>query len=318
MAACNVEEVVAAFAAHLHAIQGASPRTVEAYTGTVRRFARWLDEHDDATLTTATSHHVERWIINGAARGLAARTRTLAIHGLRSFYTWLPGRLDDPAARVRTPRLPPSDVTPYQPEESARVLATVAAARGLSARVEQAMLATFRYTGLRLVELVDLSLRDVDLDQRRLTVVGKGGRQRAIPLAHALRRELERYVTTVRPECPPSSWLFSSPRSRADGPWWGRICPSAVRRAVREHGEAADVAGRHHPHRWRHTFATDVLRAGVDVHTAQRLLGHVKAGTTAGYLHLVDDELCAAVDGVYRLPQAPAATPDAAVQLSLG
>jgi len=64
---------------------------------------------------------------------------------------------------------------------------------------------------------------------------------------------------------------------------------------VRRDGEAAQPAGPHHPHRWRHSFATEVLTAGVDVHTTQRLLGHVKAGTTAGYLHLLDDDLCAAV-----------------------
>lgn len=63
---------------------------------------------------------------------------------------------------------------------------------------------------------------------------------------------------------------------------------------------ADPVAGRHDPHRWRRTFATEVLTAGVDVHTAQRLLGHGKAGTTAGYLHLLDDDLCDAVGRVYE------------------
>lgn len=87
-----------------------------------------------------------------------------------------------------------------------------------------------------------------------------------------------------------SPWLFANPRSRVGGPWEGRLSPGVVRGIVVRAGDAAQILGRHHPHRWRHSFATEVLTAAVDVHTTQRLLGHVKAGTTAGYLHLLDDE----------------------------
>jgi integrase/recombinase XerD len=130
-------------------------------------------------------------------------------------------------------------------------------------------------------------------------VTGKGARPRTMPLAVDLQRHLRGYLATVRPSCPASPWLFSWPRSRPDGPWCGRISPAVVRAIVRRAGEDAGVPGHHRPHRWRHTFATELLRAGVDVHSAQRLMGHVRAGTTTAYLHLVDEELCEAVDRVY-------------------
>lgn len=294
---------IRAFVAHLHAIQGLASTTQQTYANNVRQFAAWMDDHEQRDLATASVEDIEAWVAACTRRGLAPRTRTLAVASLRSFYAWLPDRGDNPALRVRTPRIPPSDVTPYTSEEIDVMLTAARARSGLAARVEEAAISTLRFTGLRVQELVDLRLEAVDLTARRLEVIGKGGHQRVLPIAHDLRALLDGYLRWTRPACSASRWLFASPRSRPDGPWAGRIAPSAIRRAVREVGEAAGVGGRHHPHRWRHTFATELLRAGVDVHSAQRLLGHVKAGTTANYLHLVDDELCVAVDEVYDLTE---------------
>lgn len=290
---------IAQFRAHLQAVQGASAATVDAYSFAVRQFDVWLRQDRRRPTAQATVADIEAWVVASAQRGLAPRTRKLAIAGLRSFYAWLPDREDNPAERVRTPRIPPADVTPYLPDEVDRILTVLRGRPGLAARVDEAAMTTLRFTGLRVQELVDLRLSDLDLNGRRLDVVGKGGRQRIVPLAVTLQDDLESYLAIVRPRCPESAWLFASPRSHSDGRWWGRMSPASVRRVVRRCGEEADVGGRHHPHRWRHTFATELLRAGVDVHAAQRLLGHVKAGTTANYLHLVDDELCDAVDRVY-------------------
>jgi site-specific recombinase XerD len=292
---------IEAFVAHLGGAQGLAATTQRTYGYLVSQFAGWMAPREDRGLATATVEDIEAWIAAQTRRGLAPRTRQLAIAALRSFYTWLPGRDDNPAARVRTPRIPPADVRPYTPEEVTAMLAAAHTGTGLAARVDEAVLLTLRFTGLRVRELVDLELEAVDLDVRRLDVVGKGGHQRLVPIAWDLRTHLHDYLRWTRPSCPPSRWLFASPRSRPDGTWWGRISPPGIRRVVRSFGEAAGVPGRHHPHRWRHTFATELLRAGVDVHSAQRLLGHVKAGKTATYLHLVDDELCEAVDQVYDL-----------------
>ncbi|MBS3940984.1 MAG: tyrosine-type recombinase/integrase [Actinobacteria bacterium] len=292
---------VDAFVAHLHAVQGLAVSTQQTYAHAVRQFAGWLQGRGERDLTTATVGDIEAWVGAGARRGLAPRTRALAVASLRSFYAWLPTREDNPALRVRTPRVPPSDITPYTPDEVDAMLTAAKARVGPSARVEEVAITTLRFTGLRVQELVDLELTSVDLDERRLEIIGKGGQQRFMPIAWDLHALLHDYLRWTRPACPESKWLFASPCSQPHGPWWGRISPAGVRRAVRQVGDDARVPGRHHPHRWRHTFATELLRAGVDVHSAQRLLGHVKAGTTATYLHLVDDELCDAVDRVYEV-----------------
>ncbi len=294
-------EVVARFSAHLHGVQGFAPTTAATYTDAVERFGRWLATRDRGPVTDAHHRDVIAWMTEQAEVGLAPATRALNLYGLRSFYRWLPDRADDPTDRVPSPRIPPRDITPYRAEECDQILDVAATDPSRGGRLAHAVLATLRYTGLRCAEVCSLQTGDLDLhaDSRRIEVVGKGGMPRVVPVAWPLRSILAAYLTESRPMEVGSPWLFANPRSRVGGPWEGRLSPGAVRGIVVRAGEAARIAGRHHPHRWRHSFATESLTAGVDVHTTQRLLGHVKAGTTAGYLHLLDDDLCAAVGLVF-------------------
>ena len=291
--------VVVRFGDHLRGVQGLAPTTVVSYTGAVARFARWLDAQGRAEVQAAARDDIVAWLTAQAEVGLAPATRALHLYVLRSFYGWLPDRDDDPTERIPTPQIPPREIVPYRPEQADRILAVAAGDTSRSGRLASAVLATLRYTGLRCAELCSLRADDLDLDDRRIEVVGKGGVPRLVPVAWPLLPVLAGYLAEVRPLEVASPWLFANPRSLVGGRWEGRLSPGAVRGIVQRAGERAGVGGRHHPHRWRHSFATEVLTAGVDVHTTQRLLGHVKAGTTVGYLHLLDDELCAAVGRVF-------------------
>jgi site-specific recombinase XerD len=304
----RVDPVVERFGAHLRGVRGLAPTTVATYTDGVARFVAWLEVHERGEVESAGREDVVAWLTAQAEVGLAPATRALSVYALRSFYGWLPDRADDPTGRVPTPPIPPREIVPYLPEDADRILAVAAADVSRAGRLAWAVLATLRYTGLRCAELCSLRIADLDLDvgARRIEVVGKGGVPRVVPVAWPLTRVLAGYLDEARPLEVGSAWLFANPRSRAGGRWEGRLSPGAVRGIVVRAGAAARVAGRHHPHRWRHAFATEVLTAGVDVHTTQRLLGHVKAGTTAGYLHLLDDDLCDAVGLVYHAPVADA------------
>jgi integrase/recombinase XerD len=112
-------------------------------------------------------------------------------------------------------------------------------------------------------------------------------------LAEALRE----YLSDVRPSLPGSEYFFANPRGNRR--YCGRYGPRALHDLVCEAGKAAGVTGRNHAHRWRHTYATSLLRRGVDIHTVQRLMGHSNIATTTRYLHLVDDDLLDAVDRAY-------------------
>ena len=165
--------------------------------------------------------------------------------------------------------------------------------------VGSTLLATLRFTGLRLTELVTLRLDQVDLDARRFSLVGKGSKPRMVPVPPTLAPVLRSYLEHVRPALPNSSYVFANPESDPAHQFHGRFGPRAVHELVRKAGEGAGAPGRHFAHRWRHTYATSLLRHGEDIHVVQRLLGHSNIATTIRYLHLSDADLIDAVDRAF-------------------
>ena len=107
------------------------------------------------------------------------------------------------------------------------------------------------------------------------------------------------YLEEVRPALPGSPDLFVNPKSIRGRQLHGRFGPRAVHELVRKAGEGAGAPGRHFAHRWRHTYATSLLRHGEDIHVVQRLLGHSNIATTIRYLHLSDADLIDAVDRAF-------------------
>ncbi len=131
------------------------------------------------------------------------------------------------------------------------------------------------------------------------SVVGKGDKPRIVPIAPPLVPILDAYLTTVRPELSKSPFFFANPSSHRGDRYDGRIGPTCVANLVRRAGTEAGVVGRHFPHRWRHTYATSLLRRGADIHVVQRLMGHANIATTTRYLHLSDADLSEAVDKAF-------------------
>jgi integrase len=160
----------------------------------------------------------------------------------------------------------------YSDPEADSIIEWTAAQPGLRWQVGRVLLLTLRYSGLRAGELVSLRTEEVDLDDRRISLVGKGRKPRVIPIPHLLADVLREYLEELRPKLPKSAYLFANPR----GNWslHGRYGPRALHNLVVEAGTSAGVAGRHFAHRWRHTYATSLVRRGEDIHVVQRLMGH--------------------------------------------
>jgi site-specific recombinase XerD len=117
-----------------------------------------------------------------------------------------------------------------------------------------------------------------------------------VPIAPPLVPILDDYLKTLRPELPSSAFFFANPSAHREDRYHGRLVPPTVAKIVERAGNGAGVTGRHFPHRWRHSYATTLLRRGVDIHVVQRLLGHANIATTTRYLHLSDTDLADAVD----------------------
>ena len=138
---------------------------------------------------------------------------------------------------------------------------------------------------------------EIDLDARRISFVGKGRKSRVAPIPYVLADVRREYLDELRPRLPASPYLFANPRGNRS--LRGRYGARALHNLVVEAGTSAGVAGRHFVHRRRHSYATRLIRRGVDLHVIQRLMGHANIATTTRGLHLSDADLLAAIDRVF-------------------
>lgn len=292
-----------AFAADEAAVAGLAPATVGNHRTYLVAYLRWWrSARPGADVRRATPGDVSAFLVAEAARGLTARTRRAELAALRRFYAWLVlhGQCEtDPTAGLRTPRVPPPRHETYTAAQSAAILAHTAALTDVRGRQRHALTAALRWTGMRSGELRTLRLADLHLADGRASVVGKSSRPRTVLLPPPLVAVLEEFVADVRPQLPPSPLLLANAHPFVTTPGAG-FGQEALSREVELAGLGAGVPGRHHPHKWRHTFATELVRAGVDIHVVQRLLGHRSIASTVGYTHLVLDDLQSAVAQVWR------------------
>jgi site-specific recombinase XerD len=295
--------LLAAFETHLRLTENRSEATVYTYRTHTRSFRRYLSaHHPEVTLLDVEARHVRAYLLEEAARGLSPMTRATALSAIKALFVYLVAEemvSDDPAEAVRRPPGTRLRTEVYSEAEAEAILSWAANQTELRWQVGYAVIATFRYTGLRLSELVSLRLDQVDLEARRISLIGKGRKPRVVPIPPALVPVLDEYLTVLRPTLPSSLFVFANPGSVPSRQHYGRYCPRSVANLVQDAGLAAGIEGRHFPHRWRHSYATSLLRRGVDIHLVQRLLGHSNITTTTRYLHLDDADLADAVDQAF-------------------
>jgi site-specific recombinase XerD len=296
------EALLCAFRAQLVAVGGLSEKTARNYVQAARALLVWLEcERPGLTLGDLRPSDVEDYLVSVASRRLQPSTRYGYVYGIKAFFTYLSARgliPDDPARLVRPPRVPPAHIEIYSPADAAAMLSAARRWRTVPGRQRYAMITMLRFTGLRSGELRSVRLDQVDLSTRRLEVVGKGSRPRVVPVPPVLAATLDTFVSEVRPALPDSPLLFANPHPFVEDPQRA-VSEEALEWAVQRAGRAAGVGGRHYPHRFRHTFATELIRSGVGLALVQRILGHVSINSTLAYAHLADADLRDAVDGVY-------------------
>ena len=247
---------------------GKSPKTVENYTYAVRQFADHLLERgliDD--VTTVTAGDVRRWLTSLQGR-VAASTEYRNYSGLRQFFAWCvrEGELDvSPMANVRPPKVP-DPRTEMLTADQMRALLADCAGRDLVPRRDTAIILLFADTGIRLSELANLTVGDVDLRGRVAYVVGKGRRPRTVPFGARTAQALDRYLRLRRQH------------ARADRPnlWLGEknrppLTVEGIKQMLHRPGERIGL--RVHAHMFRHGFADAWLKAGGTEGDLQELAG---------------------------------------------
>jgi integrase/recombinase XerC len=288
------------FALHLRAERSVSPHTARAYASDLRQFAAHVAGKAPGKLRP---DDVRGFLAERHARDSAASLgRRLA--ALRSFFRFLvrEGALAaDPSAGIPAPRAPRRLPRPLAVDDC-HVLMTPA--REASAATEQpsgaelrdAALAELLYgAGLRVGELVALDVRDVDLTCGEVRVMGKGGKERIVPLPAAARAALEAWLAPRRRPGVLGEPLFTALRARR-GEAPRRLDARDVRRRLARRALAAGLADRVHPHRLRHSYATHLLDMGADLRAIQELLGHASLSTTQKYTAVSAERLVAVYD----------------------
>lgn len=282
----------------LSAERGAAGNTLEAYARDLRDFLAFL-ERRGAHTATAGAGDIGAFLESLSAQGLAASTRARKLSAIRQFFRFLYGeglRTDDPAASLESPKLGRPLPKVLSIDEVDRLLeaaqARIDGAKG-SARLRAArlhcLLELLYATGLRVSELVALPRSVVDAGERVLTVRGKGGRERLVPLTEAARAALGAYVAVLAEACAsdaPPRWLF--PSRGKEGHLTRQRFAQELKALARHAGlDPARIS----PHVLRHAFASHLLERGADLRSVQQLLGHADISTTQIYTHVLEERL---------------------------
>ncbi len=266
--------------------RGLSENTLRAYSRDIDHFRSSLDGR--VGVTDVIEIDVRRWLAQRAQEGVTARTQSRGLVSLRGFFKYQvqEGFLDaDPTGRVELPRLGRPLPKSISLDEVERLLDApdVETPKGLRDRT---MLEVLYATGLRVTELVQLRMDQLHLEVGFLRVIGKGDKERIVPLGDVARDWLERYLMLGR-----NTLTRKDLTMRAKDPVFiSRLGKAMTRQGffklIRQYTERADIDKVVSPHTLRHAFATHLLERGVDLRSLQMMLGHADISTTEIYTHL--------------------------------
>lgn len=291
---------VALFLLYLDAQRGYSPATVAAY-GTdlegVHVFLQRRDKglHDPAAVT---KNDVTAFLADLHRRSLAKSSVCRKLSALRAFYRFLRQRklvADDPCASLSNPKLPKLHPKVLNVDQAVHLVETDVAPDPEGLR-DLALLEVLYGSGLRVSEALGLDFGDVDLDQRLLRVLGKGRKERVVPLTGPAVERLRRYLEQRGAFGP-------APREQAVflGKRGGRLTRKQADRIVKAMAVLSGVPSSISPHTLRHSFATHMLQAGADLRSVQELLGHSRISTTQRYTHLDLAQIMRVYDAAHPL-----------------
>jgi site-specific recombinase XerD len=307
------EELLDRFTEHLTEVEYRSFATCNTYAKWTRNYQRWLASAYPGLAIDRASPEIIREFLT-FKRGQLLRSSTLAtvLHSLRSFYRFILAgdpTHPNPTGAIRPPKLIAAPVDPYS-EAEVRTLLAVAQrherSHDLRRWVGYVALTLLAGTGIRRGELLSLRTAEVDLSRRQLSVVGKGSKPRLVTFGPATASVLATYLGELRPLLPQSPYFIVNPRSMPEGAYWGQMEPNTLAYLVRQLLAETGIKGRHYPHRFRHSFASNALRQSGNIEVVRELLGHSDIRTTGTYLHATMADKHKAAD---RIDCAAAADP---------
>lgn len=281
------DPLIEQFLDSIWAERGLSANTLESYRYDLQTLAASLGI--GCRLQDVSREQIHQFLASQLNMGKSPRSLSRYLSGLRQFYRWLVRegrRTDDPSALIENPKIGrglPKALSETQVEALLRA-ADTSTSLGLR---DQAMLELMYATGLRVSELVELEASGLNLNQGIVRVLGKGNKERLVPLGEEAEACLKRYLAEARPlllgraSC---RYLFVTARKAG-------LTRQAFWYAIRRHAANAGIGVAISPHMLRHSFATHLLNHGADLRVVQLLLGHSDLSTTQIYTHIARESL---------------------------
>lgn len=282
------DQLLDAYLGHLRVERGLAARSVEAYATDLVRYAVFVRTTLHKPFDAIDQGDVAAWLVSLSQEGLSARAQARKLSALRGFYRFLLSEKRvkaDPTKLVSGPKLPRKLPHVLTFDEVERLLDAPDPTTPRGCR-DGAMLQLLYASGLRVSELVELRLTDLDLDRCVVAPLGKGEKRRLVPFGESARDALAGYLKSVRPlwaaRAPAALFLTDRAKAMTRQGFW---------KLLGRYARAAGITRPISPHKLRHSFATHLLQNGADLRSVQTMLGHADITTTQVYTHVTADHL---------------------------
>lgn len=288
----KLDQSIDHFLRYIQEERGFSLHTATAYRHDLRRFRTFLEQYDPDSLQTLSRidrQTVRHFLGKEYEIGLAARTVARRLATLKSWCKFLlrTGQLkDNPTVNIRTPKIPKS-LPDFLDETMVEKLLSSADEKTFNGRLDRAVMELFYSTGMRLGELVNLNLGDVDWNQQVVKVRGKGNKERLIPFGERAKLAMDYYLKKRgKPavQATANSPLFTNRKGQ-------RIAPRTIQRHINNYFKKLATDRSYGPHVLRHSFASHLLDRGADIRAVKEFLGHSSLSSTQIYTHIQPEKM---------------------------
>lgn len=267
-----------------------SPHTIKAYQDDLGLFFQFLNSNfGDTALKDISASFVRSWLAYQKEKGDSAKTINRRISSLKSFFKYAMktgGLSATPMTTVVSPRISKRLPSFVEEKSMSLLFAHVEFPDSWEGHTNRLMLILFYSTGMRLSELVHLKESQVDLSKNNLKILGKGNKERLIPINFELREELKRYLAAKKEKfsAKPDEYLLVNEKGSG-------LHPRYVQTKVKYYLSLVTTAEKKSPHVLRHSFATHLMNNGADLNAVKELLGHSSLAATQIYTHNTIEKL---------------------------
>ena len=290
-----MKEEINSFLNYLTVEKGFSVNTLDAYRNDLQQLASFAGEEAAKQGLISSWENFSRqvmlsYMLNLKERNYAATTIARKVAATRSFFGFLKSEgtiKTDPTENMSSPSVGKSLPRPITISQVRQLLEQPAKLNTVEAKRDKAMLELLYASGMRISELVNLNLGDVNIDEGFVKCFGKGHKERIVPIYEQAARSVQEYIAETRPKLAHKKdgvALFLNPRG-------DRLTRQGFWQKLKEYAKSAGLDAKISPHTLRHSFATHMLSGGADLRAVQELLGHANISTTQVYTHLTSEHV---------------------------